>query len=205
MVYVVGIGPGSREYILPVAEKTIKDCNIVIGFKRAIKSIDYIDKEKFIAKSLKEIINFINKNNDKDIAIVASGDPGFYGITDYIKSNYSGRLEVIPGLSSFQYMMAKLNLSWQGAHLGSLHGRDQEFIKEILENTVSIWLTDKVNSPQNICSKILGAGIIANVYVGENLSYFDEKIVEASPKEISNMDFSDLCVMVVVNIDKVDN
>lgn len=205
MVYVVGIGPGSKEYILPVAEKTIKDCDIVIGFKRAIKSIDYIEKQKFIAKSLKEISDFINKNLDKVITIVASGDPGFYGITDYIKSNYSGRLEVIPGLSSFQYMMAKLNLSWQGAHLGSLHGREQQFLDEIHKSFVSVWLTDKVNSPQNMCSKILDAGIIANVYVGENLSYFDEKIVEGNPKEISNMNFGDLCVMVVVNIDVVDN
>jgi len=205
MVYVVGIGPGSRQYILPVAENTIKSCDIVIGFKRAIRSIDYIDKEKFVAKSLKEILDFINKNHGKDIALVASGDPGFYGITDYIKNNYNGQFQSIPGISSFQYMMAKLNISWQGAHLGSLHGRDQEFIKEILENTVSIWLTDKVNSPQNICLQIYKADIAAQVYVGENLSYFDEKIVAGTSKEISNMDFSDLCVMVVINSNALDN
>jgi cobalt-precorrin-7 (C5)-methyltransferase len=205
VVYIVGIGPGSRQYILPVAEKTIKDCDIVIGFKRAIKSIDYIDKEKFISKSLKEITDFINKNLDKIITIVASGDPGFYGITDYIKNNYSGRLQVIPGLSSFQYMMAKLNISWQGAHLGSLHGRDQQYIKEISKHTVSIWLTDKVNSPQNISLQIYKADIAAQVYVGENLSYLDEKIVAGTSYEISKMDFSDLCVMVVINPNALDN
>lgn len=205
MVYIVGIGPGSKEYILPVAQETMKCCDLIIGFRRAIESIEYINNEKIIATSLKETLDLINKNPDKIISVVASGDPGFYGITDYIKNNYNGKLQVIPGLSSFQYMMAKLNISWQGAHLGSLHGRDQQFIKIINENAISIWLTDKVNSPKNLCLQMLKEGIDVKVYVGENLSYFDEEIIQGTAYELSNMDFSDLCVMVVINPNRVDN
>lgn len=205
MVYIVGIGPGSKEYILPVAQDTMKCCDLIIGFKRAIKSIEHINNEKIIVTSLKRTLDLINENPDKVISIVASGDPGFYGITDYIENNYDGKLQVIPGISSFQYMMAKLNISWQGAHLGSLHGRDQQFIKKIFENTISIWLTDKINSPQNLCLQILKEDIDVKVYVGENLSYFDEKIIQGTAYELSNMDFSDLCVMVVINPNRVDN
>lgn len=56
-----------------------------IGFKRAINSIDYIQVKKTIVDSMKDIISFINLNTQQDISILASGDPCFYGILNYIK------------------------------------------------------------------------------------------------------------------------
>lgn len=35
-VYIVGIGPGSREYLLPLAEKTIRDADVLIGARRLL-------------------------------------------------------------------------------------------------------------------------------------------------------------------------
>ena len=38
MVYIVGLGPGHKDYILPIASKTMENSDIVVGFGRAIKS-----------------------------------------------------------------------------------------------------------------------------------------------------------------------
>ncbi|KHD37649.1 precorrin-6Y-methylase [Clostridium acetobutylicum] len=197
MIYVVGIGPGNKKYILPLAEEIISKSDVAIGFKRAINSIDYIKVKKTIVDSMKDIISFINLNTQQDISILASGDPCFYGILNYIKKNYEYEIQVIPGISSFQYFMAKLGKSWNNAYVSSIHGRNKDFIKIIRENEVTVWLTDKQNSPNYICKELKQNSIEAKVYVGENLSYEDEKIRIGSVDTILSMVFSELCVVVV--------
>ncbi|MDW8801840.1 precorrin-6y C5,15-methyltransferase (decarboxylating) subunit CbiE [Clostridium sp. A1-XYC3] len=200
-VYVVGIGPGHKDYILPKAVDTLKKSDLILGFERAIESLAFIDGNKIIVKKLSEIINIINSSEYKRISIAASGDPLFYGVTDYLKKNYSGNLEVIPGLSSFQYMMARIGKSWQGCFLGSLHGREDNFHKVVRENRISIWLTDNKHSPSYLCKVLEEKNINVKVYVGENLSYEDEKITKGTAEEIKNMEFSNLCVVTIENED----
>ena len=107
MVYIVGIGPGNKDYILPKAEKIMKNCDVIIGFERAINSLKHIENNKVIINSLKDILKYLTENSNKKIAIAASGDPCFYGITDYINKNYEGKIEVVTGISSFQYLCFK--------------------------------------------------------------------------------------------------
>jgi len=200
MVYIVGIGPGNSKYIIPLAVETMENADIIIGFERAIMSIPKIKVKKIIAKTLKDIMDYITENIDKDVAIIASGDPCFYGITNYIKSNFKGEIEIVPGISSFQYLMCKLQKPWQNAYLGSMHGRREEFIESVREHEISVWLTDKSSSPQALCTKLFDDNIKAIVYVGEELSYKDERIIKGSVEEIKNKIFNDLSVVVIENI-----
>lgn len=201
MVYIVGIGPGSPKYIIPLAVEIMEKVDVIIGFERAIGSIPKLNVEKVIVKTLKDILEFITKNIDKNIAITASGDPCFYGISNYIKDNYQGQLEIIPGISSFQYLMCKLQKPWQNTYLGSMHGRNEEFISIVREYDTSVWLTDKSNSPQALCNKLYENNIEATVYVGEELSYEDERITTGTVEQIKDKIFDNLSVVVIENID----
>lgn len=201
MVYVVGIGPGNEDYILPKARKTMINSDFVLGFQRAIESMNFIDEnKKVVVKSLKEIEEFIKNHEDKNVAITASGDPNFYGIVEYIKRQYGTDFITIPGISSFQYLASRINKSWSGAHVGSLHGREEEFLEKVKEFTTSFWLTDKINNPAELSKKLYEEGLNVRVYVGENLSYEDEKIWMGKPEEIMDKEFSSLNVMVVEKI-----
>ena len=200
MVYIVGIGPGSPKYIIPLAVETMEKVDVIVGFERAAMSIPKINVEKIIVKTLKDITDFITENIDKDIAIIASGDPCFYGITNYIKNNFKRKIEIVPGISSFQYLMCKLQKPWQNAYLGSMHGRREEFIKVVREYEISVWLTDKSNSPQALCRKLYENNIKATVYVGEELSYEDERIIKGTVEEIKEKTFDDLSVVVIENL-----
>ena len=200
MVYIVGIGPGSPKYIIPLAVETMEKVDVIIGFARATTSISKIGTKKTIVKSLKDILNYITVNKDKNIAIIASGDPCFYGITNYIKSNYNGTIEIVPGISSFQYLMCKLKKPWQNAYLGSMHGRKEKFIEIVRNHEVSVWLTDKSNSPKVLCEKLFNNNIKATIYVGEELSYVDERIVKGTVEEIKNKVFKNLSVVVIESI-----
>jgi cobalt-precorrin-7 (C5)-methyltransferase len=197
MVYIVGIGPGNPKYIIPLAVEIMERVDVIIGFERALQSIPKVNVEKVMVKTLKDIMDFITKNTNRDIAIIASGDPCFYGISSYIKSNFSEEIEIVPGISSFQYLMCKLQKPWQDAYLGSMHGRQAEFIEVVGQYDTSVWLTDKSNSPQALCKKLYENNIKARVYVGEELSYKDERIIKGTVKEIMNEPFNDLCVVVV--------
>lgn len=200
MVYIVGIGPGSPKYIIPLAVETMEKVDVIIGFARATTSISKIGTKKTIVKSLKDILNYITVNKYKNIAIIASGDPCFYGITNYIKSNYNGTIEIVPGISSFQYLMCKLKKPWQNAYLGSMHGRKEKFIEIVRNHEISVWLTDKKNSPQVLCEKLFDNNIKATIYVGEELSYVDERIVKGTVEEIKDKVFENLSVVVIESI-----
>ncbi len=200
-IKIIGIGPGSPDYILPMAVKEMEGSDFIIGFKRAIESVDYITVPKVVAGSLKDLLEGVQENPNKIIGIIASGDPCFYGILDYIKKNTNvTSLKVIPGISSFQYLMSKLGKSWQNAYVGSLHGREAEFDKIVEEYRVSVWLTDKIQNPFYICKKLLDSQADYMMYVGENLSYEDEKIIKGKPAELQNYTWSDLSVVVVERI-----
>ncbi len=200
MLYIVGIGPGHKDYILPKAVSVLNKCNIILGFSRAIESIDYIENEKIIINSLEKILNVSNEYKQEDIAIVASGDPTFYGITNYFKKNYIGDIKVIPGISSFQYLTCKLNMAWNNAFLGSLHGREEDFIENVRRYKISIWLTDKKNNPSKLCGTLIKESIDCNVIVGENLSYENEVITQGSPKDYIGNEYSDLSILIVENL-----
>lgn len=204
-VNVVGIGPGHKDYILPKAVDTMEKSDLIVGFERAIDSLDYIKGNKVVVKKLAEIMSFITSDEYENVSIAASGDPLFYGITDYLKKNYSGNIEIVPGISSFQYMMGRLGKSWQGSFLGSLHGREENFHEIVEESLLSIWLTDTKHSPSYMCKVLEQKDIKVQIYVGENLSYDDEKITTGTIEEIKDMQFSNLCVVVIENLGEISN
>lgn len=198
LIYIVGLGPGSKGYILPKATETLEKADLILGFSRALESIDFIDNNKLTIKTLKDILDIVEEQKGKDIAIIASGDPCFYGVTEYIKRNLPEyKIDIIPGISSFQYFMCRLGKSWQGAFLGSVHGREADFLSIVKKNKTSVFLTDNINSPKILGEKLVSENINCKVYVGENLSYEDEKITIGSPLEISKGDFTSLSVFVV--------
>lgn len=199
MIYIVGIGPGHKDYMLNKAIDILENSDIIIGFSRAIDSINFIDVKKEKIDSLKGILEKL-KNSDENISLVASGDPNFFGIAEYIKKNLDKDISVIPGISSFQYLTSKLNKSWSNAYTGSMHAREGYFLEKIKENNLSIWLCDKKNTPVELCRILNKENIECKVFIGEKLSYEDERIVFGSPKEFLNESFGDLSILIVERV-----
>lgn len=197
MIYIVGIGPGNKDYMVQKALNVMEECDLIVGFKRAVESVDFISTDKEYMITLSDLDKYILEDNNKHIAVIASGDPTFYGITNYIKNKSKSDFEIIPGISSFQYMTCKTKLSWNNAHLGSLHGRKANFIEDVKNNDLSIWLTDRENTPAVLCKRLKEQGIDCTVLIGENLSYDDEFIYEGRPEEFEEKDFASLSIVMI--------
>ena len=190
-----GVGPGNPKYLTVEVKEAIEKSKNIVAFGRISNSLKDIRNDFIKIKRVAEVMEFINKN--KDVLILASGDPCFYGIIEYLKKNNIFIEKIMPGISSFQYMMAKLGLSWQGANLMSLHGRNEN-LESIREHELSIILTDSENTPSRISNEIYKLGIRGKIYAGFNLSYEDEIIIKVNIGDKIE-DISSLAVVVVEN------
>ncbi|TCT13797.1 precorrin-6Y C5,15-methyltransferase (decarboxylating) [Natranaerovirga pectinivora] len=200
-IKIVGIGPGHKDYILPIAYKTIEEADLLIGGSRNLEVFQDYKKETLCYEgNLKEIVETmaIQKENNKKIVVLVSGDTGFYSLLDYIKNFFSDEdIEVIPGISSFQYLFSRLKRSYKGYGLYSLHGRDIQVDAYIEKHQGVFLLTDEKNTPSSIVTSIMDAYGHWKMIVGENLSYENEKITQGKVKDFRKKEFSKLCVVVI--------
>ena len=206
-IKIIGLGPGHKDYILPIAQNLIKESQIIISGKRNIENIqDWVEGKEiyYIDRYLDKMIEFIERNSKKNIVIVVSGDTGFYSLLSYIKENLDEKVEVITGISSVQYMFSKMGDVWNDAFISSVHGRELDLASIINEYDKIGLLTDSKYTPQRI-AEIIFQNSLENVEitVGENLSYENESIrtyeVEELMKEKKKFDIN------VVVIRKIGN
>lgn len=191
MINVVGIGVGNPQYLTKIAVETIRNSEIIIGGERQIKDCKNIilSDNIFKIKKITEIISILNDNKDKNTTILVSGDTGFYSLLNFIKKNYKNeKLNVITGISSFQYLFEKLKEIWQEYRLISLHGREENFISILKECKKLIILTDNINTPFTIAKKIYNENLLEyEMVIGENLSYENEKILFCDIKDYEKL------------------
>ncbi len=175
MLSVIGMGPGHIKYLTREAVETIQQADTVIAFGRIATTAEQIKTPVLRVSSVSEILQQLEQN--KNSAVLASGDPGFYGILEYLKKNNISIDNVIPGISSFQYFMARLQKSWHHAHFVSLHGRSGE-LEQIKQHDVTVILTDQQHTPRWISGRLQEIGVNGKMYIGYNLSYDNECILE---------------------------
>ena len=186
-INVLGLGPGNLDYTLPIVLKEIEKSDIIIGGKRHIESLGKYAENKeycYINADLQRVLNFIKDNRDKKISLILSGDTGFYSMLTFMRKHFKAdELNVIPGISSIQYMFAKISDYWNDAFVSSVHGREIDYVEKLREFGKIGLLTDNKNMPQKIAKRLVEVGMgEAIIFVGENLSYENERILEFSAR-----------------------
>jgi len=207
-LFIVGIGPGSKDYLTEKAKDTVKNADITIGSWRAINVFDEIGE--VIGLNVKDLQEKLEKAvdlaiNGKKVCVLSTGDPGFSGVLKTIKKiaenkNFNQEnIEVIPGISSLQLAAAKSRISWEKANIMTFHGRENiSDILNIIDNGLpTIALPSK--SIKDMAKFLLDNGVDKNrkVTICEKLSYPEEKIITTSLKGILDSDFSYMCVMII--------
>lgn len=199
-IKIVGIGPGNQAYILPVAYAAIESADVLVGARRNLKIFESLNKEQMVYQGKLEPLKLRleEQRKTKRIAVIVSGDAGFYSLLDAMKEYFPpSELEVIPGISSFQYLFARLKKSYKEYGLYSLHGRSQP-IQDYLEQHQGIFLlTDHKNTPSQIAQSLGEKYASWWMSVGADLSYPNECIMSGQVKSFINKSFSKLCVVVI--------
>ncbi len=210
---IVGVGPGSPDYVTPTAKKIVQQAQLVIGAQRSlalftgeIKGESKVLTAKNLDDCLKQAAEAIKSG--KAVALLSTGDPGFSGLLHTVVESglFSAEdINVVAGVSSIQACAARLNLSWDNARLFTFHEEVSDGEKEKLVSAVQCGRTimllpnSKGFTPKDIASLLLEVGTDKEtpVFVCENITLENEKITQTNLAKVTDQTFGPLCVMVI--------
>jgi precorrin-6B C5,15-methyltransferase / cobalt-precorrin-6B C5,C15-methyltransferase len=124
--------------------------------------------------------------HDGPACVLASGDPGFYGIVRALAARVGAdRLDVRPAPSSVAIAFARLGVPWDDALVISAHGREPHAA-----------LAAALRHPK---VAILTAPAAPPAWYAERLGEADERIVRGTPEELAARSFAEPNVLVVLD------
>ena len=200
-VSLVGIGMGSRETLTVEAKETLEKADLIIGARRMADAVRLPGQEVFYEYRSGEIAGYIHEHPEYSrIAVALSGDVGFYSGAKKLLELLGPETEIICGISSVVYFMAKIGLSWDDAEIVSAHGRECNLIPLIrtCEKVFAILGTGDMVSELAAGLVEYGMGEVL-LHVGENLSYDDEKIFVKKAEELTDYKGEALSVVCAYN------
>lgn len=203
---VVSLGPGHPDYILPVAKREIEAADVIACGKRHLESFDASDKEVHIIGSGGEKLTKVMADiktiyQNKQVVLVVSGDCGFYSLLSYARKVVPPEdIEAVPGISSVQYLFAKIGRPWQDAKLMSLHGREQDLIGALKAYPTVGVLTDDTHNTAYVAGLLKDNGFDQKIIVtGEDLSYPEERITKLTVEEALSFRERGMAVIIVTD------
>jgi len=105
VVYVVGVGPGSSEYLTNIVQKIIQNCDMVIGYKYTLNTIKNLISEKQVYEitmsNQEEVYQKVAKDlGEKVLVVPFTGDVNFSEseVVDRLIEIF-GDVKIVPGIS----------------------------------------------------------------------------------------------------------
>jgi precorrin-6y C5,15-methyltransferase (decarboxylating) CbiE subunit/precorrin-6Y C5,15-methyltransferase (decarboxylating) CbiT subunit len=135
------------------------------------------------------------------VCVLASGDPGFFGIVRSLLRAIDRRsLRVLPAASSISLAFSRLGLPWDDAVVVSAHGRSlPEAVNVIRTVPKAAVLTSPESPPEAVARSLLDAGVVMDlVAVCSRLGAADEEVAELTLEELAAGRYDPLSVVVLV-------
>ena len=217
-VYAVGVGPGSPKYVTEIVKEIVQNCDILIGYKYTLKTIEHLiggkeiyeitmnDQEKSYQKILPEL-------GDRTLVIPFTGDVNFSEseVVDRLIEIF-GEVEIIPGISSFQVAASRAKVPLDKSKVITMHvttpieDKKLELQKALIDGFSVVLVPrpwpkqpDKHFMPSEIAVYLRENGFDTakiKVHVYESITTENETNFEGTVNELEGKEFSDLSVMV---------
>ena len=217
-IYAVGVGPGSPKYVTEIVKDIIQNCDIVIGYKYTLKTIEHLlegkevyevtmnNQEESYQKILPEI-------GERSLVIPFTGDVNFSEseVVDRLIEIFGG-VEIVPGISSIQVAAAKSKVPLDKSKVITMHvttsieEKKLELQKALIDGFSVVLIPrpwpkqpDKHFMPSEIAIYLRKNGFDTEniqVHVYEAITTENETSFVGSVKDLEGKEFSDLSVMV---------
>lgn len=198
MISVIGMGPGDASLRTQAAQALIAQADILVGWARLLADFpDFQGEKRVLNADIDGLIDWLQSKREQNIVVLASGDPLLFGIGKRITERLPKRsCQIISGISSIQYLFARVQLDMNDLYITSSHGKQPDF-DFIFQHDKVAMVTDKVVGPFQIAQEIQQRGLLRTLIVGENLSYPDERLHFLQPEQVQP-DY-DMNVVVILN------
>ena len=217
-VYAVGVGPGSPKYVTEIVKEIVQNCDILIGYKYTLKTIENLIQDKEIyeitmndqEKSYQKILPELG---DRTLVIPFTGDVNFSEseVVDRLIEIF-GEVEIVPGISSIQVAASRAKVPLDKSKVITMHvttpieDKKLELQKALIDGFSVVLVPrpwpkqpDKHFMPSEIANYLRINGFDTTkmkVHVFEAITTENEKNFEGTVKELEGKEFSDLSVMV---------
>ena len=217
-IYAVGVGPGSSKYVTEIVKEVILNCDVVIGYKYTLKTIENL----LVGKEIYEITmnnqeesyqKILLELGDRSLVVPFTGDVNFSEseVVDRLIEIF-GEVEIIPGISSIQVAASKARVSLDKSKIITMHvtssieEKKLELQKALIDGFSVILVPrpwpkqlDKHFMPSEIAIYLKNNGFKTEnikVHVFESLTTTNETNFIGTVKDLEGKNFSDLSVMV---------
>ncbi len=126
-VFAVGVGPGSPKYVTDIVKEIVLNCDIVIGYKYTLKTIETLLKNKEIheitMQNQEEAYQKVAKSlGNKTCVVPFTGDVNFSEseVVDRLIEIF-GDVQIVPGISSIQVAASKARVPLDKSSVITMH------------------------------------------------------------------------------------
>lgn len=140
-ISIIGCGPGSLEYVTPLARKIAWEADVLVGARRLLDLFPETKAECIPVQSRIEAI--LDQMEEilpaKKIVVLVTGDPGLLSLAKPVIERFGrGSCRVVAGVSSLQAAFAALGLDWYDALVIDAHGGLPKLTELSLANAAKI-------------------------------------------------------------------
>ena len=217
-IYALGVGPGSPKYVTGIVKEIIQNCDVIIGYKYTLKTIE----DLIIGKEVYEITmndqedsyqKILSELGDRTLVIPFTGDVNFSEseVVDRLIEIFDD-VEIIPGISSIQVAASRAKVPLDKSKIITMHvttpieDKKLELQKALIDGFSVVLVPrpwpkqpDKHFMPSEIAIYLRENNFETDkmkVHVYEALTTENETSFEGTIKELEGKKFSDLSVMV---------
>jgi cobalt-precorrin-7 (C5)-methyltransferase len=217
-IYAVGVGPGSPNYVTEIVREVIQNCDVVIGYKYTLKTIEDLlgDKEIYeitMNNQEESYQKILSELGNRSLVIPFTGDVNFSEseVVDRLIEIF-GEVEIIPGISSIQVAASRARVPLDKSKVITMHvttsieEKKLELQKALIDGYSVILVPrpwpkqpDKHFMPSEIATYLKNNGFDVGsmkVHVFEALTTENETCFVGTVKDLEGKEFSDLSVMV---------
>ena len=200
-IFLVGIGMGDRKSRTLEADRVLDEADLIIGARRMVEACAKKGQDTWVEYDSQKILAYIQAHPEYEkVAVVLSGDTGFYSGAKKLADALGGRVRLLCGIASPVYFMSRIGLSWDDAVLASAHGKTVNLTALIRQNRKVFAILGTRDGVAGLAKKLTAYGMgEVTLYVGENLSYPEEKISSGPARDFTDYEASVLSVVCAVN------
>lgn len=208
MINVIGTDAGAPASLPDMQQRLVRSAALVAAPRRlqpALKSWLGPDKAMISSDDPRSLVNKLaNVDEDTSVAVLASGDPLWFGIGRILIDRLgSRRLRFHPTATAMQLAFARIGRPWQDASWVSLHGRDPEILGRELQKrpaALAVLTDPSQGGAETVQSILRSSGLLSSyqLWLCEQLGHPDERVLRIEEGEAVPDNASALLIAVLI-------
>lgn len=200
-INIIGIGMDGVLTLTKAATDAVEKADLLIGAKRMLVPFKHLGKPTICEYESEKIFKCIKESNALNIAVLMSGDCGFYsGAQKLVALSNDFKIELICGISTPIYFCSKIKTTWNDMHFFSLHGKTANIARVVSAYEKTFFLLGGNITASELCQRLCEYNLEnVKVYIGENLSMDSERILRGKAADFTDLETDNLCSIIVIN------